>query len=155
MNAERNSDESIVPSMPANNEAVEASAESVEGRDSAKRNTDQLASARTQSRDRPSISRLDSVREAARRDPLLRITALPHRVSNEALLEAFYDLKRNAAVGVDEMTWHEYEHLWALMTIGWGSLTVGVGHRQQVGGADYLLSFVDFVHPTATISPRT
>jgi group II intron reverse transcriptase/maturase len=49
------------------------------------------------------------VREAARKNPQLRFTALLHHVSEEALLGAFYDLKRNAAVGVDEMTWYEYE----------------------------------------------
>lgn len=109
MNANRNSDEPIVPSTPTNKDAAEASAESVEGRGSAKRNTDQPASDRTQRRTPPSRSGLDSVREAARRNPQLRFTALLHHVSEEALLGAFYDLKRNAAVGVDETTWHEYE----------------------------------------------
>ncbi len=38
MNANRNSDESVVPATSANNDAAEASAESIEERDSAKRN---------------------------------------------------------------------------------------------------------------------
>lgn len=109
MNAERKSDESVVPLTSANNDATEASAESIEERDSARRNTDTTASDRTQDRTSPSRSSLDSVREAARRDPQLCMTSLLHHVSEEALLEAFYDLKKHAAVGVDEVTWHEYE----------------------------------------------
>jgi group II intron reverse transcriptase/maturase len=49
------------------------------------------------------------VREAARKDSHLRFTALLHHVSEEALFESFYALKKNVAVGVDQMTWHEYE----------------------------------------------
>ncbi len=41
MNADRNSDESVVPATSANNDAAEASAESIEERDSAKRNAEQ------------------------------------------------------------------------------------------------------------------
>ncbi len=37
MNANRKSDESVVPATSANNDAAEASAESIEERDSAKR----------------------------------------------------------------------------------------------------------------------
>jgi RNA-directed DNA polymerase len=109
MNAERKSDKLIVPLTSANNDAAEASAESIEERGLAKRNTATTASDRTQDRTSPNRSCLDSVREAARRDPQLRMTSLLHHVSEEALLEAFYDLKRNAAVGVDDVTWHEYE----------------------------------------------
>jgi group II intron reverse transcriptase/maturase len=49
------------------------------------------------------------VREAARRDGKLRFTALLHHVNEDCLLEAFYNLKKTAAVGIDETTWHEYE----------------------------------------------
>jgi len=47
MNANRNSDESIVPATSANNDAAEASAESIEERDSAKRNDVQADLPRT------------------------------------------------------------------------------------------------------------
>jgi group II intron reverse transcriptase/maturase len=49
------------------------------------------------------------VREAAREDRTLKFTALLHHVSEDCLREAFFNLKKTAAVGVDEVTWHEYE----------------------------------------------
>jgi group II intron reverse transcriptase/maturase len=49
------------------------------------------------------------VREAACKSRDLKFTALLHHVNEELLTSSFYELKRNAAVGVDEMTWHEYE----------------------------------------------
>lgn len=47
--------------------------------------------------------------EAARKDGKLRFTALLHHVNEDCLTEAFFDLKKTAAVGVDGVTWHEYE----------------------------------------------
>jgi group II intron reverse transcriptase/maturase len=49
------------------------------------------------------------VREAARRDKRLKFTALLHHVSVDLLRESFYALKRQAAPGVDGVTWAEYE----------------------------------------------
>jgi len=109
MNADGKSDESVVPATLANNGSAEELTESVEERDSAKRNVEQPASDRTQSRDQPRPRGLHGVREAARKDSQLQFTALLHHVSEEALLESFYALKRNVAVGVDHVTWHEYE----------------------------------------------
>ena len=54
MNANRKSDESVVPATPANNGAVKAPAELVEERDSAKRNADEAALHRTRSRENAS-----------------------------------------------------------------------------------------------------
>ena len=67
MNTNRNSDESIVPSTSANNEATEASAESSEERDSTKRNVEQTDMLRTQGRDQRMSFGLHGVREAARK----------------------------------------------------------------------------------------
>lgn len=50
MNADRNSEESIVPGTSTNNDAADASAESSEGRDTAKRNVEQTALHRTPGR---------------------------------------------------------------------------------------------------------
>ena len=109
MNAERKSDESVVPAKSANNDAVGASAESTEERDSTKRNAEQAALNRTLSRN-PTRSRgLHGVREAARKDSTLRFTALLHHVNEDCLIESFFNLKKTAAVGVDAVTWHEYE----------------------------------------------
>ena len=49
------------------------------------------------------------MREAARKDGTLKFTALLHHVNEACLTEAFYNLKKTAAVGVDGLTWHEYE----------------------------------------------
>jgi len=52
---------------------------------------------------------LHGVREAARKDSTLKFTALLHHVNEDCLTKAFFDLKKTAAVGVDEVTWHDYE----------------------------------------------
>ena len=66
MNANRKSDESVVPATSANNDATEASAESIEERDSAKRNALQPASPRTLCRTHGEQCGLQGVREAFR-----------------------------------------------------------------------------------------
>jgi retron-type reverse transcriptase len=104
------SDGSIVPATSANNGAAEASAESAEERDPAERNVSQVALRRTPSRKQKRKSRgLAGVREAARGSSRLKFTALLHHVNEDCLAEAFYNLKKTAAVGVDRVTWHEYE----------------------------------------------
>jgi RNA-directed DNA polymerase len=52
---------------------------------------------------------LQGVREAARRDKGLRFTTLLHHVNEGLLLDRFYLLKKQAAPGVDRVTWGEYE----------------------------------------------
>lgn len=60
--------------------------------------------------DREIASRgLHGVREAAQRDKGLRFTTLLHHVNERLLLDSFYLLKRQAAPGVDRVTWGEYE----------------------------------------------
>lgn len=109
MNANRNSDGSIVPASSMNKVAAEAAAESREGRDSAKRNTDQAALHRTLGRNKRKSRGLEGVREAARKDSKLKFTALLHHVNEDCLRESFFNLKKTVAVGVDEVTWQEYE----------------------------------------------
>ena len=53
-------------------------------------------------------SRLERVREAARKDKKLKFTALLHHVSIDLLRVSYNSLKKQAAPGVDEMTWEEY-----------------------------------------------
>lgn len=56
---------------------------------------------------------LDGIREAARaaraQGKEVRFTALLHHMTPELLRSSFMQLKRNAALGVDAMTWSEYE----------------------------------------------
>jgi group II intron reverse transcriptase/maturase len=108
MNARENSDESVVPATLANNDGAEPSAESTEERDSAKRNDVQTDLPRTPGRIKRKSSGLHGVREAARKDSRLKFTALLHHVNVDCLTEAFFNLKKTAAVGIDEVTWHEY-----------------------------------------------
>jgi RNA-directed DNA polymerase len=54
------------------------------------------------------LSGLDRIREAARRDDGLRFTSLLHHITIEVLREGFLALKRDAAPGVDDVTWRQY-----------------------------------------------
>ena len=109
MNAGGNSDGSIVPSTQTNNADTESAAESVEERDSAERNAGEDDLHRTPSRNKRRSFGLAGVRETARANPELKFTALLHHVNEELLHHAFFDLKKDAAVGVDDVTWHDYE----------------------------------------------
>ena len=109
MNTNRKSDESVLPATSANNGAAEAPAEPAEERGSAKRNAKQAALHRTPGRTKRKSCGLHGVREAARKDSTLKFTALLHHVNEDCLTEAFFNLKKTAAVGVDGVTWHEYE----------------------------------------------
>src|SRR5882762_543763 len=52
---------------------------------------------------------LDGVRQAARKKKQEQFTALLHHLSVGLLRDSFYALKRQAAPGIDGMTWQEYE----------------------------------------------
>lgn len=106
MNASGKSDGCVVPKKPSNKGAT--SAEMVEGRQPTERNTLQMAALRTQSRVGVPTG-LQGVREAARKRPHVRFSALLHHVTVDLLRESFYALKRQAAPGVDGITWHQYE----------------------------------------------
>jgi len=82
-------------------------AEPVEGRRPAKGNTDRQNAPRTQSRT-SATSALDRVRELAVRQKDAKFTALLHHVTVDRLREAFLGLKRDAAAGVDGVTWEHY-----------------------------------------------
>ena len=53
--------------------------------------------------------RLSGVRQAARKRKQERFTALLHHLTVDLLHYGFYALKRQAAPGVDGVTWKEYE----------------------------------------------
>lgn len=107
MDVSGESDGPIVPRKQANKTGPTAVAESVEGRGSAKGNVGQPPTGRTQSRGPVSFG-LSGVRNAARRDKRMRFTALLHHVTPELLRESFLDLKRQAAPGIDGVTWDDY-----------------------------------------------
>jgi len=107
MDGRGKSDSLVVPGKPPNN-AEEPAAEVVEGRGLAKGNLPERNVRRTQSRE-STPSALERVRQAARRDRKQRFTALLHHVyAIERLRVAYWELKRDAAAGIDGETWRHY-----------------------------------------------
>lgn len=103
------SDNRVVPTKrPNNGGSAEPQAEVVEGRRLTEGNAQQTATPRTQSRIGVSFGLL-RVREAARRDKGARFTNLMHHVTLDLLWQSFFVLKREAAPGVDGVTWRQYE----------------------------------------------
>lgn len=82
-------------------------AESVEKRTVAEGNPEQATACSTQGLEVAS-SALDRVREAAQREAKQRFTNLLHHLKVDLLRQAYGALKRDAAAGVDEVTWKEY-----------------------------------------------
>ena len=100
------SDSPIVPKKPPN-KTPDSVAEEVEGRGLANGNTGQHAARRTQGRGSASYG-LNCVREAAKREKGMQLTALLHHVTIQRLEAVYYTLKPKAAAGVDGVTWHQY-----------------------------------------------
>jgi hypothetical protein len=97
------SDALVLPGKPSNKGIQPA--EMVEGRSAAKGNADQAPAPRTQSRTSCASTDLEGVRQAARRNRRLRFTALLHHITPQLLIDSFYSLQKNAAAGVDGVTW--------------------------------------------------
>jgi RNA-directed DNA polymerase len=107
MNGRGESDSAIVAAKPTNN-AERSAAEPAEPRAEAKGNAGQQSTRRAQSR--VSVSQaLERIRQAAKVRKKEKFTALLHHISIDHLEEAFFELKEDAAPGVDELTWREYE----------------------------------------------
>jgi group II intron reverse transcriptase/maturase len=106
---------SIVPGKPANNGGVPPPTESVEGRGLTKENIEPSLLHRTSSRTeerKPPHRRsrgLFGVRQAAQNDRKKTFTNLLHHLTPELLRASFFELKKNAAPGVDGETWRDYE----------------------------------------------
>ena len=107
MHGREKSDSAIVAVKPTNN-AVPTAAEPVEPRAGAKGSARQQSTHRTQGRERVAQA-LERVRQAARQRKKERFTALLHHISIDCLRTAFFALKRDAASGVDGLTWPTYE----------------------------------------------
>jgi group II intron reverse transcriptase/maturase len=107
MHDQRESDNGIVLKKHPNNKQLNL-LEGVEGRPLTEGNTPQSPAVRTLSRGAASRG-LWRVRQAAKRDSHLRFTALFHHLSPELLAESFYQLERDAAPGIDGVTWQGYK----------------------------------------------
>lgn len=107
MNDDGKSDGAMVPTKRSNEDA-RAFEEIVEGRAPTKGNVSETAARRTQRRDQRATDGLARVREASRRNRQERFTALLHHVSVDRLRASYLALARDAAAGVDGVTWDEY-----------------------------------------------
>src|SRR5438045_5461239 len=102
------SDSVVVAGKPTN-KAERSAAERVEPRTETKGNVGQQSTRRAQ--DRASVSQaLERVRQVARQRKKERFTSLLHHVDPAMLKMAFYAMKRDAAPGVDGVTWETYEN---------------------------------------------
>ena len=90
------------------NNAGKPVAEPMEPRAGAKGNADQQITCRAQNRESVSHA-LERIREVARHKKKESFTSLLHHVTIDLLRAAFVKLKRDAAPGVDGMTWDAYE----------------------------------------------
>ena len=117
MHGPEKSDPTIVAGKPANkaeqppaerSAGEPNAAERVEPRVGTKGNAGQQSRCRTQRR--ASLSQeLERIRQVARERRKERFTALFHHISIELLEAAFFELKKDAAPGVDRLTWKDYE----------------------------------------------
>jgi RNA-directed DNA polymerase len=106
-NVSEESDRAIVPVNLSNKEG-QSSAEAGEERARAKENIVRSNTSPTQSGERVNQG-LRGVRQVARERKQERFTALLHHLSVDLLRDSFLALKRQAAPGVDGVTWKEYE----------------------------------------------
>ena len=101
------SDPAIVAVKPAN-KAERSAAELVEQRAGTKGNADQQSTRRAQ--ERASVSQaLGRIRQAAKQRKKEKFTTLFHHISVGLLRLAFFEIKKDAAPGVDSQTWQDYE----------------------------------------------
>jgi len=117
MHGYEKSDPAIVAMKPANkagqltaeqSAAEPTAAEPVEPRAGTKGNADQQSTCRTQSREGVSQA-LERIRKVAKERKKEKFTALFHHISIELLEQSFFELKEDAAPGVDRLTWTDYE----------------------------------------------
>lgn len=106
MHGTEKSDARVVAAKLAN-KAGPPVAELMEPRRATKENTDQTPKSRTQSRE-IEVSGLERVRQRSKSHPKERMTALLHHLTVGTLWSAYDRLKRNAAPGVDGVTWQDY-----------------------------------------------
>ena len=97
----------VVVARNAANKGARAPAEPLERRTPAERNPRRTGTGRTQRRGEVSPG-AERIRQFVKRKPGERLTALLHHIMPETLREAYLALKRDAAPGVDGVTWGEY-----------------------------------------------
>jgi RNA-directed DNA polymerase len=104
----RGKSDSVIVAEKPTNKAGRPAAESVEQRAGAEGNAVQQSTRRAQYRESVSQA-LDRIRRVARQRKKEKFTALLHHISREHLEAAFFEVKEDAAPGVDGLTWRAYE----------------------------------------------
>src|SRR5450432_2728277 len=106
----REGSHSAIVAVKPTNKTERSVAEPGEPRAGTEGNGEQDGASRTLSREEKGASHgLDRVRKAARERKKDRFTALLHHITIDSLEEAFRELRRNAAPGIDGVTWEDYE----------------------------------------------
>jgi RNA-directed DNA polymerase len=117
MHGHEKSDPAIVATKPANKAegppvarpaGEKHAAEPVERRAWTEGNADQQSTCRTQCRESVSQA-LERIRKVARERKKEKFTALLHHITVELLDDSFFELRREAAAGIDGLTWEAYE----------------------------------------------
>ena len=105
---EREKSDPVVVAVKPMNKAEKSAAELVEPRTGTKGNAGQQSMRRAQ--DRGSVSQaLSRVRNVAKQGKKEKFTTLFHHLDPAMLRTAFFALKKDAAPGVDGLTWETYE----------------------------------------------
>jgi len=108
MHAPEESDRGVVPQNRPNKGCPQDPAEGEEGRPRIKENASPTHTRPAQNGERVSQG-LAGVRQAARQRKQEKFTTLLHHLTEALLRDSFHGLKREAATGVDGVTWKEYE----------------------------------------------
>jgi RNA-directed DNA polymerase len=104
----RGKSDPVIGAVKPANKAAPTAAESVEQRPGAEGNASQQSTRRAQDRESV-LQALERIRDAARQRKEERFTSLAHHINMAMLRVAFFALKRDAAPGVDGLTWQTYE----------------------------------------------
>jgi hypothetical protein len=102
------SDVGVVPVKSSNNPALAAGAETAEGRPTTNGNLFQPPATGAQY-PATTLSGLERIRQAARKERKLRFTSLIHHLTPALLFDAYESLRRDASPGVDGVSWDAYE----------------------------------------------
>jgi RNA-directed DNA polymerase len=134
MHVSEKSDCAVVP-VNQLNKGESSPAEVGEGRARTKENIVRSNTSPTQSGERVSQG-LSGVRQAAKERKQERFTALLHHMTVGLLRDSFYALKREAAPGIDGVTWKEYE-------TGLDGRIADLHNRVHRGAHEWAIKFVE------------
>jgi hypothetical protein len=126
---ERGKSDSAVRAVKPANKAERSAAELVEQRAGTKGNADQQSTRRAQERESVSQA-LGRIRQAAKQRKKEKFTTLFHHISVGLLRLAFFEIKKDAAPGVDSLTRQTSIAISKTCTIG--STAERIGHSRAV-----------------------